>query len=161
MRSDFPSREMVMHVRKAYPVGCRVVMDAMDDSQAPPVGTQGIVLGVDDIASVMVAWDNGGGLSVAYGADRCHKIATEEEARTTLEWYAKRQRQENARCPRCGARMDGPTTRHALSRRLNIYISDDCGMKEALEDAGMLEKLPLMKWAAIEEPQNGGGAWKE
>jgi predicted RNA-binding Zn-ribbon protein involved in translation (DUF1610 family) len=109
----------------------------------------------------MVAWDNGGGLSVAYGADRCHKISTEEEARTTLEWYAKRQRQVNARCPRCGVLMDGPTTRHALSRRLNIYISDDCGMKEALEDAGMLDKLPLMKWAAIEEPQNGGGAWKD
>ena len=67
----------------------------------------------------------------------------------------------HARCPRCGVRMEGPTTRHALSRRLDIYISDDCGMKEALEDAGLLKKLPLMKWAAIEEPQNGGGAWKD
>ena len=159
--NNFPSRETVQRVRNTYPAGCRVVIDQMDDRQAPPIGTQGTVIGVDDIASVMVAWDNGCGLSVCYGEDRCHKIAGEEEAKETLEWYAKHQKEENARCPRCGERMAGPTARHALSRRLNIYICDEDGMREALEDAGFLEKLPLMKWAAISEPQNGGRAWKE
>ena len=33
------------------------------------------------------------------------------------------------------------------------------GMKEALEDAGIMEKLPLMKWAAIAGPQQGDGPW--
>lgn len=46
----------------------------MDDPQAPPVGTKGTVRGVDDIGSIMVVWDNGCGLSVAYGEDICRKL---------------------------------------------------------------------------------------
>lgn len=46
----------------------------MDDMQAPPIGTRGTVTGVDDIASIMVDWDNGSGLSVAYGEDSCRKL---------------------------------------------------------------------------------------
>ena len=46
----------------------------MDDPQAPPVGTKGTVRGVDDIGSIMVAWDNGSGLSAAYGEDICRKL---------------------------------------------------------------------------------------
>jgi hypothetical protein len=46
----------------------------MDDVQAPPVGTRGTVRGVDDIGSIMVNWDNGSGLSVAYGEDYAVKI---------------------------------------------------------------------------------------
>ena len=46
----------------------------MDDPQAPPVGTKGTVLGVDDIGSIIVAWDNGCGLSVAFGEDLCRKV---------------------------------------------------------------------------------------
>ena len=65
----FPSRELVESIRKHYPVGCRVELLCMNDVQAPPVGTKGTVRGVDDIGSVMVAWDNGSGLSVAYGED--------------------------------------------------------------------------------------------
>ena len=64
----FPSKETVERVRKEYPVGSRVELVRMDDPQAPPVGTKGTVRGVDDIGSIMVAWDNGCGLSVAYGA---------------------------------------------------------------------------------------------
>ena len=45
----------------------------MDDPQAPPVGTKGTVRGVDDIGSIMVAWDNGCGLNVAYGEDICRR----------------------------------------------------------------------------------------
>ena len=91
--------------------------------------------------------------------DRCHKVSTEEEARVTLNWYGKRQPKENARCPRCGAIMEGATLRHALSRRADIYISDDCGMREALEDAGITPHMPITEWVAIKEPQNGGGKW--
>jgi hypothetical protein len=46
----------------------------MDDVQAPPVGTRGTVLGVDDIGSVMVHWDNGSSLHVVYGEDVCRIV---------------------------------------------------------------------------------------
>jgi len=68
------SRETVDRLRRTYPKGTRVVLDEMDDRQAPPVGTKGTVICVDDIGSIMVRWDNGCGLSIAYGVDRCHKI---------------------------------------------------------------------------------------
>lgn len=69
----FPSKETVERIRKEYPAGCRVELVRMDDFQAPPVGTKGTVLGVDDIGSVMVRWDNGSGLSIAYGEDECKR----------------------------------------------------------------------------------------
>lgn len=69
----FPSKEIVERIRKEYPVGSRVELVRMDDPQAPPVGTKGTVRGVDDIGSIMVAWDNGSGLSVAYGEDICRR----------------------------------------------------------------------------------------
>lgn len=67
-------RETVERLRREYPRGCRVELVKMDDVQAPPIGTKGIVRGVDDIGSIMVAWDNGSGLSVAYGEDICRRI---------------------------------------------------------------------------------------
>ena len=67
-------RETVGRLRREYPVGCRVELVQMDDVQAPPIGTKGTVRGVDDIGSIMVRWDNGCGLSVAYGEDRCRRI---------------------------------------------------------------------------------------
>ena len=70
----FPSKETVERIRKEYPVGTRVELVQMDDPLAPPVGTKGTVRGVDDIGSIMVAWDNGCGLNVAYGEDICRKV---------------------------------------------------------------------------------------
>lgn len=46
----------------------------MDDVQAPPIGTKGTVEGVDDTASLHVAWDNGSHLNVIYGEDEAHMI---------------------------------------------------------------------------------------
>ena len=66
-------REAVERLKKQYPAGCRVELLQMDDIQAPPVGTKGTVIGVDDIGSIMVRWDNGSGLSVAYGEDSCRR----------------------------------------------------------------------------------------
>lgn len=61
-------------LKERYPVGARVELIAMDDPQAPPIGTKGTVRGVDAIGSIMVAWDNGSNLSVAYGADSCRVV---------------------------------------------------------------------------------------
>ena len=69
-----PSREIINRLRECYPKGTRVELVQMDDPQAPPVGTLGTVIGVDDIGSIMVKWDNGSGLSVAYGIDCCRKV---------------------------------------------------------------------------------------
>ena len=67
-------RETVKRLRREYPVGCRVELVQMDDVQAPPIGTKDTVRGVDDIGSIMVRWDNGCRLSVAYGEDMCRRI---------------------------------------------------------------------------------------
>ena len=64
----------VKELRREYPKGTRVVLVRMDDTQAPPVGTKGTVLGVDDAGSLLMAWDNGCGLNVVYGEDEVKKV---------------------------------------------------------------------------------------
>ena len=66
--------EQLQRLREAYPKGSRVELIQMDDLQAPPIGTHGTVIGVDDIGSIMVHWDNGSSLSVVWGADICRRI---------------------------------------------------------------------------------------
>lgn len=78
-RMQFPKRETVESIRKEYPTGCRVELVEMDDEQAPPIGTKGTVIGVDDTASVMVRWDNGSSLHVVYGVDICRKVEGDGE----------------------------------------------------------------------------------
>ena len=68
------SKAALQNLRERFPKGTRVELVKMEDPQAPSAGTKGTVLGVDDIGSIMVAWDNGCGLSVAYGEDRCRKV---------------------------------------------------------------------------------------
>ena len=70
----FPSRETVERVRKEYPKGTRVELIRMEDLQAPPEGTLGTVLGVDDTGSLLMRWDNGSGLNVVYGEDLVRKV---------------------------------------------------------------------------------------
>ena len=65
----FLSRERVEAIRKQYPNGTRAELVRMDDPQAPPEGTLGTVIAVDDTGSLIVNWDNGSGLNVIYGVD--------------------------------------------------------------------------------------------
>ena len=44
-----PSREQVERLRQRYPTGTRIVLHSMDDAQAPPTGTMGTVVYVDDM----------------------------------------------------------------------------------------------------------------
>ena len=71
-------KEALQALRERFPKGARVELVKMNDVQAPPIGTKGTVLGVDDIGSVMVAWDSGGSLSVGYGKDVCRVIRQED-----------------------------------------------------------------------------------
>lgn len=68
------NKRILEQLRREYPVGCRVELVQMEDTAAPPVGTRGTVIGVDDTGSIMVDWDNGSGLSVLYGIDRVRKV---------------------------------------------------------------------------------------
>ena len=70
----FPHKEVVEQLRREFPAGCRVELLQMEDPQAPPIGTNGTVRGVDDSGSIMVAWDTGSGLNVVYGVDVCRKV---------------------------------------------------------------------------------------
>lgn len=66
--------EILKQLRDFFTPGTRVELVRMDDVQAPPVGTKGTVVGVDDTGSIMVKWDNGCGLNVVYGEDSCRRI---------------------------------------------------------------------------------------
>ncbi len=70
-------RETIEYLKASFPRGCRVELLRMDDPQAPPIGTRGTVIGVDDIGTIHVNWDTGSSLGVAYGEDDCRRISDE------------------------------------------------------------------------------------
>ncbi len=72
----FLNKETVERIRREYPAGARVELVRMEDVQAPPVGTKGTILGVDDTGSLLMRWDTGSGLNVVYGEDIVKKLAT-------------------------------------------------------------------------------------
>lgn len=74
-----PSRNEVEKIRRQYPAGTRICCDSMPDDPRPvPSGTMGTVIGVDDMCSIMVKWDNGQGLSLVVGQDSFHVVSQEE-----------------------------------------------------------------------------------
>ena len=74
INNGFPRKELVEEIRKLYPAGTRVELEEMDDIEAPPVGTNGTVMGVDDIGSLLISWDNGSSLHALYGVDKVTKV---------------------------------------------------------------------------------------
>lgn len=51
-------------LRKKYPTGTIVQLISMNDEQAPPGGTIGKVMFVDDAGSIHVKWQNGSSLAL-------------------------------------------------------------------------------------------------
>lgn len=76
MSNGFPDRKTVERLREQYPAGTRVRLLSMDDPQAPPIGTEGTVIGVDDAGNIMMSWDSGGGLNLVYGVDSFQIVPT-------------------------------------------------------------------------------------
>lgn len=149
---NFATERELERLRREFPAGCRVVLDEMDDPYTKiPVGTQGVCRGVDDAGNIMVSWDCGSGLSVAYGADRAHRVASEAEVKESLGWLGERQRGAagGGHCPRCGAKLES-FSRHALSRYADVIVCDRCGTEEALEKAGACRRKPLAEWWCAE-----------
>ena len=65
----FPSREQIAALREQYPRGTKVELLGMDDPQAPPTGTMGEILRVDDAGQLLVRWATGSSLSLIPGVD--------------------------------------------------------------------------------------------
>ena len=51
---DFPKPYVIESLKERYPAGCIVELIQMNDRNAPPVGTHGKVICVDDIGSCKV-----------------------------------------------------------------------------------------------------------
>lgn len=66
---QFPNEKELAMLREKYPAGTMVQLISMDDEQAPPVGTIGEVMFVDDIGNVHVKWQNGSSLAVIPDVD--------------------------------------------------------------------------------------------
>ena len=65
------SASRLAEIKKKYPEGARVRLVRMNDRFAPPAGTEGTVMHVDDIGSIHVQWDNGSTLAVLIDEDKC------------------------------------------------------------------------------------------
>lgn len=62
MKNSYPSRAVVEDLKAEYPPKAIVILDNMQDPQAPTPGTAGEVLSVDDIGTIHVSWLTGGTL---------------------------------------------------------------------------------------------------
>ncbi|MGX7145088.1 DUF4314 domain-containing protein [Facklamia languida] len=70
-------QEIIEKLKKQYPPNSRIRLIEMDDVQSPPIGTLGTVLGVDDLGSLLVHWDNGSSLNVLDGIDKVSRVKSE------------------------------------------------------------------------------------
>ena len=70
----FPNEKELKKIRQEYPVGTKVQLISMCDRQAPPVGTIGEVVFVDDIGSVHTRWENGSRLAFIPDVDEVRKL---------------------------------------------------------------------------------------
>ena len=66
--------DKIEFLRMLYPVGCKVVLHHMDDPQAPPSGTVGEVIFVDDIGQIHVKWETGSSLALIPSVDSFSKV---------------------------------------------------------------------------------------
>lgn len=74
-----PTREQIEWLRRQYPAGTRIMLHSMDDVQAPPPGTKGTIVNVDDMGQLGVEWDNGSALSLIPGEDSFSKVSAPEK----------------------------------------------------------------------------------
>lgn len=74
------------------------------------------------------------------------EVCAELDANEKIQRFAPMQRKYNWPCPRCGRWvMNSDPARNALSRRVEIYVCDQCGIEEAMEDfTGKV--TPLSSW---------------
>lgn len=90
---------------------------------------------------------------VAEGHMSYETFCKELDATRKIQRFAPLQRKYHWPCPRCGRWvMNSDPARNALSRRAEIYICDQCGTEEAMED--YLGKVrPLSSWDIAEKEE--------
>ena len=59
----------INRLRKQYPEGTKVKLIWMNDYEAPPKGTIGEVIYIDDMGTIHVNWENGSSLGLVPRAD--------------------------------------------------------------------------------------------
>ena len=103
-------------LRWRFPADLEVELVRMDDEQAPPLGTRGKVMFVDDNGTVHVNWDTGSSLGAVFEVDKILPV-----------------------CPICHkAYSEYP----ALSRTDNeTLICSECGMREAMNIVGFKKEF--------------------
>lgn len=84
---SFLSHAVIERLRQQYPRNCRIVLDKMTDIHAPAVGEQAACFAVDDAGNILCQWDSGSSLNIAYDADQCHVVSTEQEVETSLDYF--------------------------------------------------------------------------
>ena len=71
---NFPNKEIIEPLRRTYPAGTKVELVRMNDDHAPPAGTRGTVIFVDDIGTIHVRWITGSSLGLAFGEEVCRFV---------------------------------------------------------------------------------------
>ncbi len=61
--------EEIRRIKETYTPGMRIRLLKMNDSQAPPIGTEGTIREVDDMGSLLVIWDTGSNLGIVLAED--------------------------------------------------------------------------------------------
>ena len=69
-----PSENELDRIRKEYPVGTIIELISMSDKFAPPKGTLGEIIGVDDLGDLEMLWSTGSSLKVILSEDRIRKV---------------------------------------------------------------------------------------
>ena len=72
------NEKKVEMLRQRYTQGTRICLDHMEDLCPVESGTKGTVIGVDDIGSIMVKWDNGRTLNLLPDEDKFHVVNQEQ-----------------------------------------------------------------------------------
>ena len=74
------NRRQVERIKERYPIGTRIeLLSTMDDIQGVERGTKGTVVGVDDMGTIHMKWDNGRGLGLIPGEDNFTVLSRPEE----------------------------------------------------------------------------------
>jgi hypothetical protein len=81
-----PNKKELAGLRAMHPPGTRVELVQMDDVQAPPIGTRGTVVGVDDTGSLLMHWDNGSSLNVLWKVDKVRVLEKATFIVDNIQW---------------------------------------------------------------------------
>lgn len=72
------TEEQLHNLRKRFPEGTLVELVKMDDIQAPPKGTKGRVIKIDDTGTIFCSWESGGSLGVVFGVDEVRILRNDD-----------------------------------------------------------------------------------